>query len=275
LQTEAACAISDRPVPARGPARAVPVALALAFLLWHASATGADGATTPTLLVHWRSSPPEEMRPQAARRGADGSWSVSTSGATGASYSAGNNPEAARPDPGNEMVLATREGERVVRLREGEAVLIDLPAVQSLQFRRALPAAGGSGGASAGTSASPSAGTGSAAAGSTAAGSAGNSASGVVYFESVAAFTARFHIAGQRVRIELVPRLSGTVRAPVPGAGEGSGSVTVEGPLGNWIALGGGAGASDRGLSAAPPTQDAVWLRVEVERGGDAGAARR
>jgi hypothetical protein len=180
------------------------------------------------------------------RRSADNSWTVSTTG---------SGSPASPPPPDNSVTLSTSSGERVLRLLEGERFLLDLPSVQSLQFRVPVAAA---------PARTP------APAGAPSRAAVSPSAEGVVYFEAVSAFAARLRVQGRKVQIELTPVLPGTVRAPiepqapVPARAQAGESITVESELGRWKGLGGGEGAPGS-LSAAPPTEDALWIRVDLE----------
>jgi len=162
---------------------------------------------------------------------------------------------------GNATVLSTSNSVRLVRVREGEPVRVDLPSVQTLQFHVPL----GKAGASSRSAAAPGA-----TAGKAPIGALGSAASGVVYFEAVSAFAARFALAGGNVRIELVPLQAGGIAAPFvagPG-GESARAIRLFGKVGEWIALGDvDLVPSGKSLSvtAEPPSPPSVWVRVDPD----------
>ncbi len=206
--------------------------LGLLAVLLSPPAWAAGAARAPHhLLVDVRDTPPAVA--VRSGRGADGSYTVSTGDG------------AADAGAGNGSTLSTQASIRRVRVVEGERVRVDLPAVQSLQFHVPLAASPGSGGA---------------------APAGGPAASGVVYFDGVGAFTARFFLRGDLVRVELTPLQRGSVSAPfVPAVSGPAGTVTATAPVGEWIPLG------DSDLSAPgaaltqspdPPSPAAVWVRV-------------
>lgn len=220
----------------------VATCLGLLMVLLSPPALAADAPRAPRhLLVDVRDSPPAAVA--RTGRGADGSYTVSTGGAD---TDAG---------AGNASTLSTQTSIRRVRVTEGERIRVDLPAVQSLQFHVPL-AAGPAGGAAAGPA--PGSGTGPA--------SANGAASGVVYFDGVGAFAARFFLRGDMVRVELTPLQRGSVSAPfVPAVSGPAGTVLASAPVGEWLPLG------DSDLSAPgatlnpnpdPPSPAAVWVRV-------------
>jgi hypothetical protein len=226
--------------PGRGLARAVlagSLAASAVLPLW--------AAPGRALLVQVRDTPPASGA--SFRHGADGSYTVSTGG-SGAT-------DDARPDPGadNGTTLSTGNSSRALRVREGDRVRVDLPAVQSLQFHVPASAHAAPGGGAPGGS------------GATAPAARGPGATGVVSFEAVSAFAARFFLQGPRVRIELTPLRAGGVVAPMIGGADAPRALGVEGPVGAWIALGdpelGGPGPSLT-PTAAPSTTSGVWVRV-------------
>lgn len=247
------------------------VLLALAATLTAAHGAGSGAPAPRHLLVQVRDTPP--LGHAAVRHGADGSYTVSTGGS-------GERDERGAQAPDNGTTLSTGNSVRRVHIVEGQRVRVDLPAVQSLQFHVPLPAAGNgkraagasAGAASAGTTTGTNTGTTATASGTTtgAAASAAPSVSGVVYFDSVAAFAARFALSGSTVRIELQPLRSGTVAAPyAAAAGDGADRpVVVVGRVGEWIALG-DTDLQDPGatlnVTAEPPRPASVWVRVDPE----------
>jgi hypothetical protein len=239
--------------------KAAAVGIAFLALACAAGAAG-SGAAPRHLLVQVRDTPPQG--PASVRHGADGSYAVSTGGG-------GERDERGAQAPDNGSTLSTTNSVRRVHILEGERVRLDLPAVQSLQFHVPLPA--GAGGAPRGAAAGGSTAGGSAAAAGGAGGTpgAGPSASGVVYFDAVSAFAARFALAGSTVLIELTPLRAGTVAAPYAAAGGAPDRpVTVSGRVGTWIPLG-DTDLQDpaRNLSATaePPRPASVWVRVDPE----------
>ncbi len=241
--------------------------VALTAALCAGPADAADGART--WIVQLRDTPPSGKA--AFARGADRSYTVSTGGG------------ADRDDAstaGNGYVLGAGNAQRQMRVREGERLRVDLPAVQSLQFhvpQRAAPT--GSSPSSATPAGRAPASAGSAPSSATApSGAAGAvpSVSGVVYFEAVAAFAASLHVSGTRVHIDLVPLRVGSVEAPlIGGASRSNAPLAVEGRLGEWIALGDADLPPARSLSptAEPPSPASVWLRVLPD--SDAGENAR
>ena len=171
----------------------------------------------------------------------------------------------------NATVVSTSTSVRLLRVLEGEAVRVDLPSLQTLQFHVPLGNRAASTHASGGAAASSTPGATSGAAGASAAGTAGGSASGVVYFEAVSAFAARFALVGSNgVRIELEPLQAGGVAAPfaVAPGGQSVRAVTLLGRVGEWIALGDNdLVTSGKSLTATaqPPSQPTVWVRVEPD----------
>jgi hypothetical protein len=210
------------------------------------------------LLVQVRDTPPEAGG--GYTRGPDNSVTVSTGGG-------GNLDSASDSGPNGATTVSTSNSVRNFRIHEGERVRIDLPAVQALQFRVPMNAAGSSGASTAGasgTKSSSAAGASAPASNATGARS-GGSVSGVVYFDAVAAFAARMSLAGTTVRIELTPLKSGTVAAPVVGAPDAPHTVVITGHTGQWIALGDTDTAQGmRSLSPTPdpPSPASVWVRV-------------
>ncbi|HXY22816.1 MAG TPA: hypothetical protein VEI29_09030 [Burkholderiaceae bacterium] len=184
----------------------------------------------------------------------DRSYTVSTG-------SGGDQDERLDARANNATVLSTSNSIRLVRVQEGEPIRVDLPSVQTLQFhvplgKTAAPSRGASAPGAVGSKA-PS-------------GVSGPAASAVVYFEAVSAFAARFVLAGNNVRIELVPLQIGGVAAPfVAGSGgESLRAVTLFGRVGEWIALGDlNLVSTGKSLSvtAEPPSQPSVWVRVEPD----------
>lgn len=252
------------PAPGSVLAALIAPALAGALALWAPAHAAAAPAAPRALLVQVRDTPPSAGA--SFRRGQDNSYTVSTGG-TGAS-------EDARPNPGpdNSTTVSTGNARRVLRLLEGERVRVDLPAVESLQFHVPLGARGAAGRpGSAGTAVLPAASSGGSAdassadgAGASAAG-AGPGATGVLTFASVAAFSARFYLQGERVRVELTPLRAGGVAAPLVGGTDAPRPVTVMGTVGAWFALGDPDLASPaRQLTpgAAPAGASGVWVRV-------------
>ena len=258
-------------------ARRLAAGLCWALLPWVAA-----GAAPPQpLIVEVRDSAPAQA--PASGRGADGSYSVSTNSAADDSDSSGNG-----------TTLATQSSLRRVHVVEGERIRVDLPAVQSLQFHVPLPsgktasaatptmggartassAVGKAAGAASGTGTGSGAASGAAATGGSSSATAGGStaaaaapgASGVVYFEGIAAFAARFFLSGDGVRIELVPLRSGSVEAPyVPAAAGPAGRIVAYAPLGAWVPLGDSdlqAPGKSLNLTADAPSPAAVWVRV-------------
>lgn len=251
---------TSMPRPQRAWAR-----LAAAFLCGPLlGAAAAPGAGGHRLAVHVRDAAPDS-RP-SFHRGRDNSYTVSTGGG-------GDRDDRLDERPDNGYVVGVHGAERVVHLAEGEAVRVDLPGLQSIQFHLPLSAASAHGpGAAAkpaASSAAPVSATGSSAAG--AAGSAGESApsaAGVVYFDSVRACVARFYLDGAKVEIRLKPLRGGTLGAPHAPAGPADAAeVRLHGALGAWIALGDDEVAPAKSLNATalPATPASVWVRVVRE----------
>ncbi len=203
------------------------------------------------LLIQVRDAPPTG-RP-SFHRGADRSYTVSTGGG-------GDRDDQQAEGVGNAVTLGAGSLVRQIHVLEGERVRVDLPSVQSLQFHAParLPSAGKSASAAG------------AAPGKANVGHAGSayppSASGVVYFEGVSAFAARFGLQGLRVWIELTPLRAGSVAAPVAEGSFGPvGPIILQGRVGEWIALGDtDVLTSAKGLSATaePVAPAAVWVRI-------------
>ncbi len=190
----------------------------------------------------------------AFHRGRDNSYTVATGN--------GADRDDRADAPGNGTSLSTTAGVRLLHVREGERVRVDLPTVQSLQFHVPISTPGAPGKANAASPAS-------AAAAAPGSASAGPSTSGVVYFNAVAAFSARFALAGPDVRIELTPVRTGTVAAPLIAAGApGENVVRLVGRVGEWIALGDPevqTGGKSLSPTAEPPSPASVWVRVDPE----------
>jgi len=251
--------------------RLVPHVLAFCAALGPAvCARAAPDAQAPRhLLVQVRDTAPAGAA--GFYRGSDGGYTVSTGGG------GARDDRASAPASDNATTLSTRASVRDVRVLEGERVRVDLPSVQSLQFHVPVTGHGATATGGAGTAAKGSAGAPPPASSpATGAGSAaGPAASAVVFFEAVSAFTARFWLAGSRVRVELVPLQAGGVAAPYlvgdPGSGGGrSGPLTVLGRVGEWIALGDTdlpAGGKSLTPTADAPTAPTVWVRVVPDPG--------
>ncbi len=201
------------------------------------------------LVVTVREDSPSDRR--QVQTDADGSVTVST----GRGRERESRGRESRGDDDRSTTVATADRSRRLQAVEGDRVRIDLPAIQSVRFR--VPATGAGTGARARASpAAPGA--------ASAAGSAAPVAGGVVYFESVAAFAARFAIAGQRVVIELTPLRQDTVAAYA----EAPATVSVQGPIGEWIALGDAdprSGHQGADAGPAPASYRGVWVRVEID----------
>ncbi|HYA65959.1 MAG TPA: hypothetical protein VEE84_04685 [Burkholderiaceae bacterium] len=196
----------------------------------------------------------------------DGSYTVSTG--------AGEDRDERSRAPNNAQVVSTSASVRLVRVREGEPVRVDLPSVQTLQFHvppgksfaqpRATVPPGGPSQATAGTTPGAS--------NSRPVGPPSTPAtSAVVYFEAVSAFAARFALVGNGgIRIDLVPMQAGEVAAPyaVAPGGEGVRAAVVFGRVGEWIALGDMelvSSGKSLNVTAEPPSQPSVWVRVEPD----------
>ena len=228
--------------------------------------TSAAGQSPRALLIRVRDTPPED-RPNFLHE-RDGSYTVSTG-------SGGDRDERAGA-AANATVVSTSNSIRLVHVREGESVRVDLPSVQSLQFHVPM-GAGGTPGHGSGASPAP---HGQAPAGAPPVGGSPGSpggpppaASGVVYFEGVAAFAARFALVGRDgVRIDLVPLQVGAVEAPFAVAGGGANGLgaVLFGRVGQWIALGDTELASSKTLNATaePPAAPSVWVRVDPDPAG-------
>ena len=219
----------------------------LAALSWGTALPAAPDAGPRPLRVQVRDSAPGETG--SVRRGADGSTTVST---------AGDGHATAAGPADNGTTLSTGSVLRELVVLEGEPVRVDLPAVQSLQFHVPMVRPGGPpAGAPPGTPPGPAAGT-----------PAG--AAGVLYFEAVAAFSARFSISGNQAQVTLVPLRTGSVAAPwIDGAGNtgaaGTRPVVLAGRIGDWISLGDSnlpRGGRTLMPTAEPPLPAAVWVRV-------------
>lgn len=241
--------IRSRPGPASGLVRATHRA-ALALALLGAPCLVVLGAAPPParLLVEVRTTPPDDA--PAFHRGADRSYTVGTGG--------GGDLDEQPARDGDQRATLLRGGNarRLLHVRAGEALRVELPSRQSLQFHVAPPAPG-----AADAPARPGA-----------AGRAG--AAGVVYFDAVAAFAARFYLVGDAVNIELVALQAGGVAAPWIDIGPeraarppGS-ALQLRGRAGEWIALGDASVAAPaRGLmpTAEPPSAAALWVRVVAD----------
>ncbi len=218
--------------------------LGLLLMLMALPAPAAAPARPPRhLLVDVRDTPPAAV--VRSGRGADHSYTVSTGGADDAAGA-----------PGNASTVSTQTSIRRVRVVEGERIRVDLPAVQSLQFHVPLGAATGGRGHGAAPSAPAAAG-----------GAADPAAtSGVVYYEGVAAFSARFYLRGDTVTVELVPLQRGSVSAPfVPAAGGSGAAVLASAAVGEWLPL----GDSDLDTTGNtlnenpdPPSPASLWVRI-------------
>lgn len=262
------------PAQAHGPASEVSTAPVAQDAPVGAGAPAQPGQHAPRpLLVEVRDTPPRGAA--AIRHGADGSYALSTGGA-------GERDERAGRDPDNGSTLSTSNAVRRVHVLEGERVRVDLPAVQSLQFHVPIAGSGtraGSGAAKGGGNSAPGGAANSAAnsavnsAGGGVASGGGPAASGVVYFEAVAAFAARFGLAGATVRIELAPLRQGSIAAPYAAAADGKGvaadaPVVVTGKVGEWIALGDADLQHPRtslNATAEPASPASVWVRVNPD----------
>lgn len=246
--------------PPRPPSAAL--ALLAAALAAALSAPPAHSQSPPQpqrLLVQVRDTPPGDA--PSFHYGSDNSYTVSTGG-TGETRD-----ERAGQGADNGSTVSTSNSTRQVVVIEGQRVRVDLPTVQSLQFhvpfggRNGKPAgasaaagsAAGAGGSTSGAGAGPTSGRGG-----------GPAADAVVYYESVAAFAARFAVRGAMVIIELVPLRASGVAAPVIGD-TAQRPVVLQGRVGTWIALGDADVAPVAGSlspSAEAPSPASVWVRV-------------
>jgi hypothetical protein len=148
-------------------------------------------------------------------------------------------------------VLSTRPGPRPAELVEGEALLLSMPAPQSLWFglrgAKAVP-----GGKAAGTPsiAPPGAKQG------------GTDVAGVVQFDAVSDFTARIWVAGETVAIDLQPRVAGRLSGA---ADTGADHATVYGRTGHWIALADSGGElAPAGVAQSAAPRAGLWIKVEL-----------
>lgn len=230
------------------------LAWCLALLALPASAS--PDLAPQRLVVQVRDTPPNGAA--AIRHGADGSYSVSTGG--------GDRDERADA-PGNGTTLSTHASVRRLHVRAGERLRVDLPGLQSLQFHVSSGAGGTQKPAAGSTASAPAT-----APGSGAGGAASPAVAGVVTFEAVTAFAARFAIDGSTVRIELAPLRVDSVAAPYAPTGTGADQVvTLRGRVGQWIALGDTelsppARRLDEGPEPVRPAS--VWVRVDPEPAG-------
>ncbi len=207
------------------------------------------------LLLQVRDTPPGS--PAAVQRGRDNSYTVGTGGGGARD----DRPSSGTPD--SSYTLSTANTIRTLRVLEGQAVRVDLPVLQSLQFHVPLPAQGAKSGV-ASSSTAPSTGAGSYGSGGSGAQVQGPAASGVVYFSSVSAVAARFALSGSTVHVTLQPLRSGNVAAPYAVAQEPA-SVQLQGRVGEWIALGDSElppGSPSLSPTAEPPSPASVWVRV-------------
>lgn len=153
-------------------------------------------------------------------------------------------------DPyGNGQLLSTRPRQRPNQIVEGDALLISMPATQSLWFH----ANGGRVAPRPPASSSP---------------SGGPDVSGAVHFDAVSDFTARIWLAGDAVAIALEPRAAGRVDSAT---GSDSGPAVVYGRVGQWIAL------VDPGVRLESPdsagsgtARTGLWIKVDAAPGSDA-----
>jgi hypothetical protein len=157
----------------------------------------------------------------------------------------------AADEHGNGQVLSTRPGPRPAELVEGEALLLSMPAPQSLWFglrgAKAVP-----GGKAAGTPsvAPPGAKQG------------GTDVAGVVQFDAVSDFTARIWVAGETVAIDLQPRVAGRLSGA---ADTGADHATVYGRTGQWIALADSGGElAPAGVAQSAAPRAGLWIKVEL-----------
>ena len=232
-------------------------AIAWCLALLALSAVASPDPAPQRLLVQVRDTPPQGAG--AIRHGADGSYSVSTGGGDG---------DERADATGNATTLSTRGSVRRVHVRAGERVRVDLPGLQSLQFHVPLGTAGGPKPAAGSTAGAAAASTGATPGGPASA----PAVSGVVTFEAITAFAARFWLDGSSVRIELAPLRLDAVAAPYAVAGTtGERAVTLQGRVGQWIALGDTelsppARRLDEGPEPVRPAS--VWVRVVPEPAG-------
>jgi hypothetical protein len=157
----------------------------------------------------------------------------------------------AADEHGNGQVLSTQPGPQPAELVEGEALLLSMPAPQSLWFglrgAKAVP-----GGKAAGTpfAAPPGAKQG------------GADVAGVVQFDAVADFTARIWVAGETVAIDLQPRVAGRLSGA---ADAGADHATVYGRTGQWIALADSGGElAPAGVAQSAAPRAGLWIKVEL-----------
>lgn len=208
------------------------------LLLPQAGAAGAGGAA-PARRLRIEVSDSPAAGGGSFQRSADGAYTVSTRSPDGAAAPG-------RDAAGNGYTLSTGNGTREVMVLEGEAVRVDLPAVQSLQFHVPVTLPGQKSPAAAAASAAP-------------------AASGVVTFEAVSAFSARFALVGDQVQVRLVPLRVGGVAAPYAAAGAPAAPLTLTGRVGQWMALGDTdvpRGGKTLVPTADPPAPASVWVRV-------------
>ena len=200
-----------------------------------------------------------EGRPSSAPGGASakaGSVTLSTgrplaADAHGNAQALSTGRPLAADEHGNGQVLSTRPDPRPAELVEGEALLLSMPAPQSLWFglrgAKAVP-----GGKAAGTPsvAPPGAKQG------------GTDVAGVVQFDAVSDFTARIWVAGETVAIDLQPRLAGRISGA---ADAGADHATVYGRTGQWIALADSGGElAPAGVAQSAAPRAGLWIKVEL-----------
>ena len=226
----------------------------------------ADSGPGPrALLIQVRDTAPGTDHPNFLRE-RNGAYTVST----GSGGDVDERPSASAPN--NSMVVSTTSSVRLVRLREGEPVRVDLPAVQTLQFH--VPTGKGAGAPrpkGGGSTTQPATGSAPGPGALGASGASTSAASSVVFYEAVTAFAARFALVGSGgVRIDLVPLQAGTVAAPfaVGPGGQSMHPVVLFGRVGEWIALGDAdLVSSGKALTptAEPPSLPSVWVRVVLD----------
>jgi hypothetical protein len=188
------------------------------------------------LIVNLRDDPPS-FAPGMPAAAADAAKAGSVTLSTGRPLAADSH--------GNAQVLSTRQGPQPAQLLEGDALLLSMPAPQSLWFglRGGKAAPGGK------TAGRPSV------AGST-------DAAGVVQFDAVSDFTARIWVAGETVAIDLQPRVAGRLSGA---ADTGADHATVYGRTGHWIALADSGGElAPAGVAQSAAPRAGLWIKVEL-----------
>jgi hypothetical protein len=208
---------------------------AAALAVRDALAQGRPAKAQPDPSPRWLTITVRTERPSALQPGA----AVRTP--NGATITENRSASASNARDGS-TVIRTASSDQMLRVREGEPALIQFEAAVPMRFRHFEAGKGGV-----------------------------DAVRGVVTYDAVRSFAMRTRVRGNAVRIDIEPQDA----QPFDATDRTKGAPSVQGQLGDWIAVGGadarGEGnptttdGSLRAQTRPATSQRGVWLKVELE----------